>query len=75
MLTGPFATAVSTIFWTETLVNGTFHVHTERRFAGREHADIIPSPLPDWRERMYGYYGVELLLWHVIIKLYVFTPM
>ena len=41
--TGPFAMALSSIFWTQTLLNGTFCVHFERRSARREHAGMIPS--------------------------------
>ena len=75
MHTGLFATAVSTIFWTQTLVNGTFHVHTESRFAGREHADIIPSPSPiverEWLANMVW----NFFLWHAIITLRLHTNM
>ena len=44
---GPFAMAISTISWTQILVNGTLRVHFERRSAVREHADItLPPPPP-----------------------------
>ena len=43
---GPFATVKSSIFWTQTLVNGTFYVHFGSRSAGREHADSRYTPTP-----------------------------
>ena len=43
--------AISTRVWTQTVVNGTIHVHFERRSAMREHADITPPPLWLYREK------------------------